>query len=412
MSRESRFAFFRQSGWMMFAATAGGALMFLVHLVASRMPGAEWAVFNSLLSVYNILSIPSLGLGGVFAQQTAAAVTEEQRRRLVGTARAVLGGTFVMWLVMVAVMIFFQTELTRDLKVTNPLALWVTAGLGLTSMWLPVMSGILQGQQNFLWLGLSAIVNGAGRFISVVVVVLLCGGHSTSALCGALVGAVLSLALAAWHSRNVWVGIAEPFVAGAWLRRVVPLTLGLGASMFMLSYDVTVVQKFFTAEQAKLYGAACKIGFGLVLFTTPMTAVMFPKIVAAAAREQTTNVLAHALVVTALMGGAVAIVCTLFPEFTLRLIFPPHYLEVAWLVRWSVWAMLPLALGNVLLNNLLARERYATVPWLVLGAGGYALALRWWHESFLQVVQVLGVFNLLFFAVCAWFTWRGEQRAV
>jgi hypothetical protein len=57
-------------------------------------------------------------------------------------------------------------------------------------------------------------------------------------------------------------------------------------------------------------------------------------------------------------------------------------------------------------NNLLARERYAVVPWLVVVATLYAVAL-WqpaFHASHVRVIQTLGVFALLFLGVCLVFS--------
>jgi hypothetical protein len=52
----------------------------------------------------------------------------------------------------------------------------------------------------------------------------------------------------------------------------------------------------------------------------------------------------------------------------------------------------------------LARERYAAVPWLVLVAIGYGIALQYHHDSFTAVIKTLGVFGLLLVAVCVVFT--------
>jgi len=68
--------------------------------------------------------------------------------------------------------------------------------------------------------------------------------------------------------------------------------------------------------------------------------------------------------------------------------------------------MVPLALANALVNNLLARADFRIVPVLVILAVGYAFALAQFHHSLIQVLQTLGVFNLLLFAACGWFTWR------
>jgi hypothetical protein len=70
--------------------------------------------------------------------------------------------------------------------------------------------------------------------------------------------------------------------------------------------------------------------------------------------------------------------------------------------------MIPLALGNVLVNDLLARGRFKIVPALVILAVAYGLTLTWFHSSPTLILQMLGAFNLLLLAVCAGFVW-GEE---
>jgi len=89
-------------------------------------------------------------------------------------------------------------------------------------------------------------------------------------------------------------------------------------------------------------------------------------------------------------------------------------------VPWFAWALVPLILANVLLSNLLARERFAVVPWtllLVLAYGSTLLSLKprllqlEWIAAFRTVVQTLGIFSLLFFAVTVLFTWRDKVQS-
>jgi len=75
------------------------------------------------------------------------------------------------------------------------------------------------------------------------------------------------------------------------------------------------------------------------------------------------------------------------------------------------WAMVPLAMGNVLLNNLLAHSRFKVVPAVAALAVGYWIALQYFHDSFKMVLEVLGVFSTLFLVVCAVFTWFPQGRA-
>jgi hypothetical protein len=63
----------------------------------------------------------------------------------------------------------------------------------------------------------------------------------------------------------------------------------------------------------------------------------------------------------------------------------------------------------------MARSWFAAVPWLVLVAIGYGVALLMvgrharnladTQAGLRMMIQTLGVFNLLLLGVCAWFTW-------
>ncbi|MBI3881105.1 MAG: hypothetical protein HY301_13720 [Verrucomicrobia bacterium] len=400
-------SFFRQSGWMVIATTASGVLFFLVHKFAGKMPKAEYGVFTTLLQVINLMGIPSGALATVFAQQAAGAVSDADRRQLAGTVRAVALGTFGIWLVMAAGALLFQGQILEQLKITHASALWITLVFALSQLWLPIATGVLQGTQNFLWLGGSAIVNSGIRLAAVFVIVVLLGGGAAGAMGAALAGMAVAMGLAAWQARGAFAGPRDPFDARAWLRRVLPLTFGLGAAMFMLSADMIVVQSVFDKEQTGYYAAAGMIGRALIFFTAPLTMVMFPKIVQSAARAEKTDVLGLTVGVTALMGACAAGLCTLFPTLPLRIIYDATFIEKAGpLVPWFAWCMAPLTVAIVLINNLLARQRFAAVPWLVAVAVGYGIALRMFATSFEHVIAVIGVFSVILLGVCSWFSWR------
>jgi O-antigen/teichoic acid export membrane protein len=360
------------------------------------------------------MGIPGVGLQSVFAQQAAAALHEGHERELAGVFRRVLRAIFYIWLLMLAGFFFLRHQAIEHFKISNPAALWMTVVIALPTMWFPIMMGMLQGRQNFLWLGWAQIVHGVGRFSGICVVVLIFGGYAAGATGAIFVGLMSALTIGAWQNREYWRIQPEPIVWWKfwwnWLVRVVPLTLGLGAATFMLSADMLFVQWFFNKEQTGYYAAAGMIGRALVYFTQPLTAVMFPKVVRSAAQSKKTDVLALTLGVTALAGGAAALGCTVLPSLPLRIVYDKSFLAVATpLVPWFAWCMLPLTLANVLISAMMARAQFKSVPWLVLVAAGYAVALYFRHDSFQMVIQTLGIFGLLLLGVCAWFTWGPGQ---
>jgi hypothetical protein len=115
----------------------------------------------------------------------------------------------------------------------------------------------------------------------------------------------------------------------------------------------------------------------LVTFTTPLASVMFPKVVQSVAGRGPTDAARNALAATALLGCVAALACTLLPALPLRIIYfrNSDFWQAAPMVPWFAWALLPLILANVLVTNLLARDRFQVVPWAVAVAIGYGAAL-------------------------------------
>ncbi|HVY71146.1 MAG TPA: hypothetical protein VHH73_14535 [Verrucomicrobiae bacterium] len=422
---EHRHSFFRQGGWVMIATTASGIFMFGVHFPGLAMGESEYGIFGGLLLAIMLMMVPALGLQTVFAQQASMAHTDEDRRQLSGTARALLKGTFILWVVMAAGVLFFQRELIQKWSITNPVALWVTILIGLLQLWMPITLGLLQGDQNFLWYGWAYILNGAVRFFAALVLVLLFHGKSTSAIIAALLGFLASLAIGVWQSRDILTGPATAFDWRRWLRRVIPLTLGLGIGQLMMSLDGLMVKSVFEKSQAGAYLTAGLMGRGLVLFTAPLTAVLFPKVARSFARGEGSNVMAQAIGATAALAGTVAAGCTVFAWLIPSIVDFVAASKTPFLMQlsaklaerqatltvlhelgpWFTWSMLPLALFNVLVSGLLARECYAVVPWLVGVVVVYLLALGIIPRVFLNIVWTMGAANLALFGVTAWFTW-------
>jgi O-antigen/teichoic acid export membrane protein len=223
-----------------------------------------------------------------------------------------------------------------------------------------------------------------------------------------LTATTFSLCIYMWRTRGLWGETASSFAWTAWLRRIIPLTLGLATFTYAFTQDMLVVQRYFTNTDG--YGAARTVGAALVFLTTPLGAVLFPKVVRSHALSEKTTVLGQALGATGIIGVCAALACTAFPELPLRILSKERFIASAPLVPWFAWCMLPLAVANVLINNLLARERFAAVPWLIAVAAGYGICLRYKHDSPLAVIQTLGIFGMLLVIVCVVFTIR-QPRA-
>ena len=100
----------------------------------------------------------------------------------------------------------------------------------------------------------------------------------------------------------------------------------------------------------------------------------------------------------------------LLGPWMVRFVYPPEYLPATLaILPWYAGAMVPLALAFTLVNDLLARSKFRVVPFMVVLAVGCGFTLPAMLNRFPGRLEValltLGVFNLLLFALCAWFRW-------
>ncbi len=389
----------------MIANVAGGALMYAVHPLAKAIPPGEYGNFGAFLAV--VMVLPTIPLQMVLAQQTAKALATGRERELSGVVRLMLGGTTLLWVVGAAGVLLFQDTILAHWKVGDAKGLYFMLPIVLLSLWSPLLLGVLQGQQNFLWLGWSMLSNGIGRIALAAFAVLVLHAYATGMVAGVLFGVFCAFLIALWHTRSIWCLPPAPFDWRGLLRQVIPLTMGFLAFQILFTVDMLFVKAYFSKANADFYLSAGTMARALMWLVLPLAAVMFPRLVHSAVKAEKSNLLSLVLAGTAILAVVGAAGLSLVGPYVIRVVYTETYVAAASaILPWYAFAMVPLAVANVLLNNLLARPVLNLVfpACVLLVALGYMVALTFFHDSMVQVLQTLGVCNLIFLAVCAWFT--------
>jgi O-antigen/teichoic acid export membrane protein len=312
-------------------------------------------------------------------------------------------------------MVVFQGRIVHRWELTSPIALWVTLLAVLLSLWTPIFAGVLQGRQDFFSLGWSMILGSAFRLgVAVLLVVGLSSG-ATGMMTGAMVGALVGLGIAAWQIRDFLFMPGLPFDGKSLFRQVMPLIFGFGVCQFMFTSDTMFAKAFFTGNEMAPYVAAGTLSRGLLWMVLPLATVMFPKIVHSTARSEKSNLMGVVLGGTAVLSLCCGLGLWVLGPWVIRLIFTSDYVaRTIALIPWYAGSMVPLALANVLINDLMARARFRVVPVIVILAVMYGFALPYVLNHFSHrletVLLTLGVFNVLLLAAAAWAAFGDRQR--
>jgi O-antigen/teichoic acid export membrane protein len=317
--------FYRQSIWMIGTTLSGGALLYVVHIpLARNLPPGEYSIFATLLQVIHLLMIPTLALQIIFTEECASSRSEAEKIQLVSIVAAVLARLFLFWVGFAVVTFLFRNQLSQMMGVNHPMAFWTTMLTGWSLLWLPILQGIMQGRENFKWLGWLAIINGVGRYAAVIGALYLFQGQIVAVMWAVWLGMMINLGVGIWQTADIWKWRRDTVMWRDWLRKAVPMTVTLGCSQVMFSADMVFVQALFKDRpELDTYGFAGTIGRGLIILTTPLVGVMFPKVVEADKVGQKTNAIRDAILSGAILGVGALVFCWIFP---------------AELVRAQVWA--------------------------------------------------------------------------
>jgi O-antigen/teichoic acid export membrane protein len=403
--------FFRQSGWLMIANIGAGMVFYVVHLLSKKISVAEYGAFGVMLAV--AMCVPNMPLQMVFAQQTARALATGRERALAGMIRLAWLATLGLALLLTVGMAIWHADIMTAWKLPTAAGLWITLGVVLLTFWLPMFLGLMQGQQNFFWMGWDNILNGVTRLSVAAALVIFFAGASTEMVLGVCLGLAVAVGIGIWQTRGLWALRAERFDARELFAQITPMMFGFGAVQFLFTADTMYVKAYFSGDDSGFYVSAGTLSRALLWLVLPLATVMFPKIVHSAARSEKSNLLGLVMLGTAVLAAGGALGLTLLGPWIVKYAFNETYVPVAAAVLpWYAWAMVPLSLANALVNNLLARGQFRIVPVLVLLAVAYGVALMHFHDSLITVLKTLGVFNVLLLAACAWFTWRENSGGV
>jgi O-antigen/teichoic acid export membrane protein len=396
----------------MISTIGAGVFSFGMHFLNKKIPDAAYGEFVTLLMV--TACIPASPLQMVFAQQSAQALATGRERQLSGMIRRVWLWTFLAWLVAAVIVLIFQGAIVKRWQLAGPTGLWITLPVILASLWMPLFSGVLQGRQDFFWLGWATILGGLGRIIGGAAIVFLIFPTAAGLMAGALLGIGVSAGVGLWRTRDLWTLPPERFDVKSTFGQVLPLMLGFGAYQFMFTSDTMFAKAFFSADSMKAYGAAGTLCRALLWLVTPLATVMFPKIVHSHAKSEKSNLLNLVLLGTAVLGICGAIGLWLVGPLVVKIVYKSGDVGATIaLIPWYAGAMIPLALANVLVNDLLARARYAVVPAMIVLALVYSFTLPMLLHHFpgrMEVIlQTLSVFNLILLAICGLFMWRAKS---
>ena len=359
--------------------------------MARMLENAEYGVLSAILGALMMLGMPFAALGGGVTHFTALLIAKNEREKIKSMMAALMRDLLVPAILLVFIALLASQELMGAFKINSPVPIYLAIAAAIVGLLGAIPNGVLAGMQAFKWGAL--IGNGAAmlRLIAGLVFALMglgAVGGLTAHTLGMLVAVVLSLAMCRSLLGPARISVERPVGMYSYMGGYMAAFTAYGV---LSGADLLLVKYYFSPEQAGVFSKAAMVARMVFFLPGPICSAMFPKVTSGGESSSATRrTLYKALVVTGMIVTSMGLVFMVFPGLMLKVLVKeaqPGQIEI---LRSMVLALSPLTLVMVLLSFELAQRRFRIMIPLIICAAGYLLGVRYWHETPLQVVAVLG----------------------
>ncbi len=377
--------FLRTNFLVLFLLNSGNLFNYLFQLVIARqLTPTDFGTFNAINSIAIILLAPAAVLPVVYSRYTVSLMQNSM-----GQVRDVLvrGMKFFTWITLglLALCLLGLPGIKSYLHLTSTLPLILMLIQFSLSMVRPILFGVIQGLQRFTLYGLGSSSIPLVRFLSGLVCVVVLGWGVNGAVFAGVVGAIVAMIIGFWGIRDILRQPNQPIPPGLpkkMARYGLPAFATACMVMVLGNLDIVFVRHYCSPEEAGFYATAAILGRIAMFLPGVLTHVLFP--VAAQAHEdgeKGSGALWTSLGLTAILGGGFAVVCAIWPDMIISLLFGSKYLDAAPMLVIISIAMALLAIANVIFTYSLARSEFGYLWPLAAGVLLMFFLIFMFHDS-------------------------------
>ncbi len=378
---------------LVFAGSSLGNFFNLLYqlLIAHSLDAASFAAFNSLLSVFMMISTPLGTLQIALAKYCAEFNAQNLAPKIKFLFSDLLKKAFFLAVATFALFWVFSGCLMASLKISSVYAVYALAALLALSWVAPIFSGVAQGLELFNWFSGAAVISSALKLILAAIFIKL--GFSIAGALGALLFSSLAGMLIFFFPLKKYItfkAARQEINYKPILLFLFPVAVSNFCFITLASVDMVMVKHYFSQNDAGLYALAQMAGKIFLFFPGAIGMVMFPRSSGLNARNlDTAAVLKRSLFYAAILCASSAALYNIFPSFILKVLTGKAPLESVELGRLFSVSMSFFALLNILVMYLLSIHDLRFIKYLFSLAALQYLAISLRHSSLAQVQVIL-----------------------
>ncbi len=398
-------------GAIVLAGTLGANVLgYVFHFSMSRLLGVSgYGSMLSLLSLITIVSIPALVAQTIVAKTIASYADGHRNDRIRRFVRFIIPSALAIAIAVALSIALLRGALASFLHADGTSGVLIVAWCVAFYLILPVLYGILQGDQRFHALAIATVCDAVLRASAAIVLVSRGFGENGAVLAIAF-GATLTTVVAATFVSDFLRSPdshPSPTAQELTFRSSLRVSGGILAISILASIDVVLVKHFRSAYEAGLFGSLSLIGRVVYLISNFVPTIILPKATVRISEGRSpVPLLLQAVVVFLVALSTILIPLLAAPALVLRIVAGNAYASAAPLLALYGSAIAFLAAAYAAANYNIGINRLGfVVPVIVVGCGEVvAIALR--HDSLLTIVTILAVGHFLIFLATVFRMWE------
>lgn len=388
---------------LVFLGTSLVNLFNLVYqlIIAHRLIPADFAAFNSLLSIFILISSPIGTLQPAIAKYIAEFNAQGQADKVRCLLSELFKKTLVMAVLTSIVLFFFSFYIMRVLKISSAFSGSILACLLGISWIIPVFMGGIQGLELFKWF-VAVIVSGGLLKLLLTVLFVWLGFNVPGALAAILFSSLFSIIIC-WMPLKKLVSLKkrdqEIDFKGIYLY-LLPVAISTFCFIALVSFDMVMVKYFFSPEESGVYSLAQMVGKIFLFLPGAISLVMFPHTAGLKAKNMdTTSTLKKSLLYAGILAVVACAFYNIFPNFVLKILTGKQLPDSVLLGRYFSVSMTFFTLLNILIYYFLSLRNLKFIKWLVLFTFLQFLCIGIFHSSLIQVQSIICVNSFLLLVI-------------
>jgi O-antigen/teichoic acid export membrane protein len=387
---------FSGSAVMMVGSMGVNIINYIYHLLMGRILGpVDYGILASIFSVLYIIGIvPQSGSMAIVKFVSSAKSETELKHVYRGINlfifRFALGISFFVLLI--------SPLIAKFLNIGNYVMIALVAPLLFINLTTLVNQATSQGRLKFYGFVIPNVVSAIGKLILGLLFVYI-GWSVFGAVAAILIAGTLAYFSSGYYVKDL-LGNKDykKFDLKSFLKYAGPVLVQALAFTSLFTTDLILVKHFFSPFEAGLYAALSMLGKIIYFAVSPITSAMFPIISGRKAKgEKYLKIFLFSLLSTALIALGIISLYGLFPRLAIGLLYGQAYLTAQKELIWMGVFMFFYTISFTLVNFMLSIGKTKIVYLPLVAAIVQIVAISIWHNSIMQVIQILIVISSVLF---------------